>query len=173
MFRWILVLTFCSLPWVVKAELPLGEIPKEIVLSGENGGKLNGESWNSSEIKGKVFALFHVDPDEADLNNGASEALKAKDFDKQKYGSYALINMAATWLPDFALEMKMESKQKEYPDTIYVKDLDKILVKEWKLADDSSNVVIFDRQGKVIFSVDGKLNQVQIDSMLQAVKDNL
>ena len=173
MFRWFLVLTLCSLPLVVKAELPLGEIPKVIVLSGENGGKLNGESWNSREIKGKVFALFHVDPDEADLNNEASEALKAEDFNKQKYGSYALINMAATWLPNFALEMKLESKQKDYPDTIYVKDLDKILVKEWKLADDSSNVVIFDRQGMVVFSVDGKLNQVQIDSMLQAVKDNL
>ena len=54
-----------------------------------------------------------------------------------------------------------------------MKDLNKILVKEWMLADDSSNVVIFDRQGKVVFSVDGKLNQVQIDSMLQEIKDNL
>ena len=173
MFRWFIVLTFCSLPWMIKAELPVGKIPKVIVLSGGNGGKLNGESWNSSEIKGKVFALFYVDPDEADLNNEASEALKAKAFDKQKFGSYALINMDATWLPNFALEMKLVSKQKDYPDTIYVKDLDKIMVKEWKLADDSSNVVIFDRLGKVVFSVDGKLNQVQIDSLLQAVKDNL
>ena len=173
MIRWFIVLTFCSLPWMIKAELPVGKIPKVIVLSGKNGGKLNGESWNSNEIKNKVFALFHVDPDEADLNNEASEAIKAEDFDKQKYGSYALINMAATWLPNFALEMKLESKQKDYPDTVYVKDLDKILVKEWKLADDSSNVVIFDRQGKVIFSVDGKLNKVQIDLMLQEIKDNL
>ena len=106
------------------------------------------------------------------MNNEASEALKAKAFDKQKFGSYALINMDATWLPNFALEMKLVSKQKDYPDTIYVKDLDKILVKEWKLADDSSNVVIFDRQGKVVFSVDGKLNQVQIDSVRRAAKNN-
>ena len=109
----------------------------------------------------------------ADSNNEANEALKAEDFDKQKYGSYALINMAETWLPNFALEMKLESKQKDYPDTIYVKYLDKILVKGWRLADDSSNVVIFDRQGMVVFSLDGKLNQAQIYSMLQAVKDNL
>lgn len=89
---WILVMVVSFTPWLVQAELPLGEVPPLIELSGDKGGRVNGESWSSSELQGKVFSLFYVDPDEADLNNDASEAIKAEDFDKQKYGSVAVIN---------------------------------------------------------------------------------
>ena len=89
---WILVMVVAFTPWLVQAELPLGEVPPLIELSGDKGGRINGESWSSSELQGKVISLFYVDPDEADLNNDASEAIKAEDFDKQKYGSVAVIN---------------------------------------------------------------------------------
>ena len=82
---WILVMVVSFTPWLVQAELPLGEVPPVIELSGDKGGRINGESWSSSELQGKVFALFYADPDEADLNNDASEALKTEDFDIQKY----------------------------------------------------------------------------------------
>ena len=170
---WILVMVVSFTPWLVQAELPLGEVPPVIELSGDKGGRINGESWSSSELQGKVFALFYADPDEADLNNDASEAIKAEDFDKQKYGSVAVINMAATWMPNFAIQMKLESKQKDYPDTTYVKDMEKILVEQWGLADDSNDVLIFDREGKVVFSVDGQLNPSQIEEMLQTIRKNL
>ena len=163
---WILFFVMSFLPFSVFAELPLGKVPPLIELSGDQGGRINGESWSSNELKGRVFALFYADPDEADLNNAASEAIKAEDFDKEKFGSVAVINMAATWLPNFAIQMKLESKQQDYPNTVYVKDMDKILVKSWDLADDSNDVLIFDRQGKVVFSVDGQLNQAQIEEML-------
>ena len=133
--------------WLVQAELPLGEVPPLIELSGDKGeGSMvkAGAAANS----GEGFVLFYADPDEADLNNDASEAIKAEDFDKQKYGSVAVINMAATWMPNFAIQMKLESKQKDYPDTTYVKDMEKILVEQWGLADDSNDVLIFDREGK-------------------------
>ena len=127
----------------------------------------------AANSRGRLFALFYADPDEADLNNDASEAIKAEDFDKQKYGSVAVINMAATWMPNFAIQMKLESKQKDYPDTTYVKDMEKILVEQWGLADDSNDVLIFDREGKVVFSVDGQLNPSQIEEMLQTIRKNL
>ena len=90
MRQWILVMVVLFTPWLVQAELPLGEVPALIELSGDKGGRINGESWSSSELQGKVFVLFYADPDEADLNNDASEAIKAEDFDKQKYGSVAV-----------------------------------------------------------------------------------
>ncbi len=127
----------------------------------------------AANYRGRLLSLFYADPDEADLNNDASEAIKAEDFDKQKYGSVAVINMAATWMPNFAIQMKLESKQKDYPDTTYVRDMEKILVEEWGLADDSNDVLIFDREGKVVFSVDGQLNPSQIEKMLQTIRKNL
>ena len=49
-------------------------------------------------------------------------------------------------------------------------DYQKVLVNEWGLDDHNNDVVIFDKQGKVLFSVDGQLNQSQIQEMLAAVK---
>ena len=170
---WILFFVMSCLRFSVFAELPLGQVPHLIELSGDEWERINDESWSSSELQGKVFSLFYVDPDEADLNNDASEAIKAEDFDKQKYGSVAVINMAATWMPNFAIQMKLESKQKDYLDTTYVKDMEKILVEQWGLADDSNDVLIFDREGKVVFSVDGELNPSQIEEMLQTIRKNL
>lgn len=145
----------------------------EVELSGENGGRLDGKAWNSSEIKGKVFAFFYVDPDEKDLNEAASKALSDAHFSLEKYASIAVINMAATWLPNFAIASSLKKKQEQYPDTLYLKDLKKVILDKWSLKDDSSNILIFDKKGNVVFKAMGKLSPVQIKEMLKAVNDNL
>jgi len=81
--------------------------------------------------------------------------------------------MAATWLPDFAIASKLEDKQKKFPDTIYVKDLNKILVQEWEIADDSSNVLLFDKKGNLIYLHEGKLEQNQIDTVISLIEERI
>jgi hypothetical protein len=152
---------------------PLGEKPKTVTLEKNEGGRVTGEAWSSSELKGKVFVLFYVDPDFSDLNNAASEALKAEKFSLEKYQSLAVINMAATWLPNFAIDGKLKAKQKDYPDTVYVRDLHKALVKEWKLADDNNDVIAFDQEGKVIFTHEGKLDAEKIKQLIEIIKSKL
>ena len=158
----------------LSAELPIGEIPPKIVLEGDLGGRLDGSAWNSEElISGKVMVLFYVDPDESDLNNHVSDALKAENFPLDKYGSLGVANMGATWLPNFAINIKLKSKQAEYKSTIYVKDLEKTLVKSWGLNDDDSDIILFGKEGKVLYSYDGKFSDAQVKELIQAVKDNL
>jgi len=77
--------------------------------------------------------------------------------------------MAATWKPNFAINMILKGKQKKYPSTIYVRDMNKMLVEKWGLADDSNDIVVFDPSGKVIFSFDGQLGQKEIDEMLNVI----
>jgi len=158
----------------LSAELPLGKIPPKIILEGDLGGRLDGTAWNSEElISGKVMVLFYVDPDEADLNNHVSDALKAENFPLDKYGSVGVANMGATWLPNFAINIKLKSKQEKHKSTIYVKDLEKTLVKKWGLTDDDSDIILFGKDGKVLFSYDGKFSDAQVKEIIQAVKDNL
>ena len=152
---------------------PVGEKLKTVKLEGKEGGRVTGEAWSSEEVKGKVSVMFYVDPDFADLNNTATEALKAEQFDLSKYRSLAVINMAATWLPNFAIDGKLKEKQKAYPDTIYVRDVHKALVKEWKLADDNNSVVVFDQEGTVIYQFEGKLDANAIKAMIDAIKAKL
>lgn len=155
------------------ADVKVGTSPKPIKLSGENGVRVTGEPWSSDEMQGKVTAFFYVDPDEKDLNDEAAKALKKEEFPKEKFGSVAIINMAASWAPNFIIQANLEAKQKEFPETIYVRDFKKVLVKEWNLLDDSSDIVIFDKTGKVVFSHDGKLSSEDIQAMIKAVKDSL
>jgi YtfJ family uncharacterized protein len=150
--------------------MPIGEKPKSIGLAKNEGGRVTGEAWSSDEIKGKVFVLFYVDPDFSDLNNAASEALKAEKFPADKYQSLAVINMGATWLPNFAIDGKLKDKQKSYPDTIYVRDIHKLLVKEWKLADDNNDVVVFDQAGKVLWVKEGKLEAADIKALIAVIR---
>ena len=84
-----------------------------------------------------------------------------------------MANMGATWLPNFAINIKLKSKQEKHKSTIYVKDLKKTVVNKWGLSDDNSDVIVFGKDGKVLYSFDGKFSDAQVKEIIQAVKDNL
>jgi len=84
--------------------LTLGQTPPCVIIDGKYGGKVDGTAWDSKMLKGKVYVLFYVDPDKKDLNEPFSEALKARNFPHDKYTSVAIVNMAATWMPNFAID---------------------------------------------------------------------
>ena len=153
--------------------IEIGEVPPKVELKEKLGGRLDGKPWSSEELQGKVNVLFYVDPDEKDTNNPASEAIDKEKFPADKFHSYGIINMAATWLPNFAISMALKEKQEKYPKTTYVRDYKKVLVNTWKIADDSSDVIAFDKKGKLIFKKEGKLNPVEIQRLIKAIRDNL
>ncbi len=173
MKRVILILVLILVATNVFAELPVGEKAPIIDLKGKVGERVDGTPWSSNELVGKVWVVFYADPDESDLNDEAADAIKAKDFPKEKQGSVAIVNMAATWKPNFAISMILKGKQEKFPSTVYVKDFKKTVVKKWKLKDDSNDIVVFDKEGIVLFSKDGKLSTAEIKVLLKTIEDNL
>jgi len=153
--------------------LEVAKIPSPLTLEGDTGGLLSAEPFSSEIFRDKIYVLFYVDPDEKDLNEHVSTALKEQGFDRTKFASVAIINMAATWLPNFAIASSLEEKQEKYPDTLYVKDLQSVLVKQWDLKDDTSNVVLFDKEGKVLFIKKGKLNSEETLELISLIQDNM
>jgi len=151
------------------AGLPVGKNAPLLKLSGDAGGRVDNTAWSSSELVGKVWVVVHADPDESEMNNAATEALKAKDYNLDYYGSVALINMAATWKPNFAINLILSGKQEDYPSTVYVRDNDNRVGKVWGLADDSNNICVFDPTGKVILSIDGQLSAANIKKMISLI----
>ena len=153
--------------------IDVGQVPSMVTISGENGGKTDGSIWSSSSLKGKVSIVFYVDPDKKDVNENLTKALKKQHFDRSKYASTAIVNLAATWMPNALIESKLSSKQKEFPDTTYVKDKKKVLVKKWGLADDNSDILLFDKNGVLIYKKFGKLSDKEIASVLALIEKNL
>jgi predicted transcriptional regulator len=149
----------------------VGDVLPTVVFSGEKGGLVTGATWSTDTIKGKVWAMFYVDPDKKDINGELEDKIKEQKFPVEKFGSIAVINMAATWLPNGIIASSLKSKQEKFPLTVYVKDLDKVLVKEWKLADDTYDVMIFDAEGKLRFYKSGALVAGDIDSFIGKVKE--
>jgi len=168
-----IIFAVCLMIQPAWAGIEMGQVPKEVVLKGDLGGRLDGSPWSSKELQGKINVIFYVDPDERDLNNEASDALKKENFPREKFQSYGLINMDATWLPNFIISSSLEEKQKLYPTTIYVRDYDKVLVKEWGISDDNSDVLAFDKEGRLIFKKYGKLNAEDIQELIKVIRANL
>jgi YtfJ family uncharacterized protein len=153
--------------------LEFGEPPPKVELKEKLGARLDSTPWSSDELQGKVSVVFYVSPDEKDTNNPASEALDKEKFPTDKFKSYGIINMAASMLPNFVINSALKEKQERYPKTIYVRDYKKVLVDAWKIADHSSNVMVFDKKGTLIFRKDGKLTSEEIEKLVKSVRDNL
>jgi len=162
-----------TLLMVSLSAVELGKVPPAVSIEGKDGGKLDGSAWHSSMLKGKIYTVFYVDPDERDLNNPLADALKARKFDRKKVNSVAIINLAATWIPNVILESLLKKKQKKFPDTIYVKDKKKVLVNKWELADDNSDILIFDQKGKLIYKKFGKVSEKEIKEVISLIEKTL
>ena len=165
----ILSLLVATASWA----LSVGEVPAAVSIDGKNGGLVSGGAWSSSMLKDKVYAVFYVDPDEKDKNEKFADALKASNFDHLKYGSVAIVNLAATWKPNVIIEALLKSKQEKFPNAVYVKDKRKTLVKEWGLADDNSDIMVFAKDGKLLYLKEGKLDQGEIDKVIELIKSNI
>ena len=151
----------------------LGSTLPGITLDGDKGGRVTGGKWESSELQGKVHLVFYVDPDESDLNEALSDAVKASEPDRSKFASVAIINMAATWKPNFAIQSVLEGKQEKFPHTTYVKDMDKHIIEAWEIADDNNDIILLDKSGKVIYFHEGEVDDAGIKKVLTLIKENM
>jgi predicted transcriptional regulator len=153
--------------------LEVGKVPPILRLEGEIGARVSGQPWSSEELKGNLFCLFYIDPEEKKHNEPVEVAFKKEQFPKEKLKSVAIVNMAAAWYPNSMIASQLEAKQKEFPDTVYAKDFKKELVKTWQLQDDNVNVALINREGVVIFLKKGPMNAGEIQELMDTVRKNL
>jgi len=162
-FSTIIVLFVASS--LVKADLELNQVPPLIQLAGDVGGRLDGTSWNSSELQGVVHILMYVDPDKIRVNEHVEEALAKEQYPSEKIRSVAITNLAATWKPKFLITKILKRKQKKYPRTTYVTDKSKVLVERWGLLDHSYNVLVFGPNGNLLFNQGRALSGVEVANL--------
>ena len=164
----IVILTICLGP-AAMAQLIIGEAVPTVVLNEKNGGLVGGGPWSSASLNGKVHILMYVDPDKVKVNAHVEDALAAEGFDRDKVASVAVINMAATWKPNFAIDMLLQKKQEKYPDTLYVRDLRGVLVDAWGLVDNGYHVLVVGRSGEVLFSGANALSEAQVAQLISTI----
>ena len=150
--------------------LELGKVAPTLSISGEDGSILTGEAWSSKVLKGRVTLLFYVDPDTNDDNNPLAVALKKKAFPSSDFHSVAIVNLSSTWIPNILIESHLKSKQKNYPAVTYIKDKTGFILKHWNLKDGHSDVLLFNKNGKLLYQKFKTLSKEEISKVIHLIE---
>ncbi|HEY4787005.1 MAG TPA: YtfJ family protein [Bacteroidales bacterium] len=126
----------------------------------------------------KVLAVFYTDPDQKDVNDPLSDAIKAKNFPKDKYAGIGIANCKDTWIPDAAIRMKARQKEKQFPGSIILLDTKRILSKAWGLGDCNGLgvVIIIGKDAKIRFIKNVKTQEESkaiIPQVLQIIEEEI
>jgi len=153
------------------AGLKVGEKAPDFKLKDSTGKEY---SLDHPQFKGKVLYIAYVDPDEKDTNNHVEEALKkekeAGGLDKMRYEGFGIVNLKASAMPNFLLKAAIKSKQKK-TGAIIILDGEQEILKAWGLKDDSSEIVILDKERICRFISSGKLPKDELTKMINIIKE--
>ena len=167
-----IIMTLICLATMMQA-VNIGDTLTSVSLEKENGATSNDKPWHSTSLQGKVHVILYMDPDKREESQELLDALKALETNSKDYSTVAIVNLAATWMPDVVLEGLLSKKEKELKNTSFVFDKKKYLVKKWQMKDDASNILIVDKNSKVIYKKVGKISSSDIEVILKKIQSLL
>ena len=163
----VLMIVFLSLAPVSAEELNVGMKAADWSFKDADDKEFTPDFWN-----GKVMVINYVDPDESDLNEPFTDALKKAHKDKllkdETYDGFGIVDCAATWKPDFLIRSIAGDKAKKYKSIILF-DYDATLRKLWGLQSDTHNVIVLDKNRVCRAIVRGKIPDDQIADWVKLV----
>ncbi|MDH5721486.1 MAG: YtfJ family protein [Spirochaetia bacterium] len=130
----------------------------------------NNNPFDSRTLSGKNNLIVYADPDKKRDTEKLIDKLIQINVPESKLGKIFIINLAATWLPNIIINSKIKSKQESNPEIIFVKDYQKVLVKEWKLKDDEVNIMLLDENLKILFLKKGNIKDKDISAVIKIAK---
>ena len=162
----ILVLFMVTNP-AFSSELKKGMKATEWKFKDSEKKEFSMESW-----KGKVMMINYVDPDESDLNEHFTDAVKkATDsdvIDDNFFKGIGIADCAATWKPNFAIRAIAGRKAKKY-DTTILFDYDATLRDAWGLKKDTSNIIILDKDRVCRVIIRGRVPDDQVEKIVKLI----
>lgn len=133
-----------------------------------------GKAFTMESWAGKVLLVNYVDPDESDLNEHFTEAMKkAKDqglLKEETYKGIGIVDCKATWKPDALIRSMAGAKAKKY-NTIILFDYDATLRNAWGLAEDTANAILLDKNRVVKAIVRGRVPDDQVETIVKLAID--
>ena len=164
-----------ALVWTVSvaaaAELKVGDKTPDFKLKDSTGKEY---SLEDARFKGKVLYIAYVDPDEKDTNNHVEDTLKKEresgGLDKARYEGFGIVNLKASNLPNFIIKSSIKSKQ-EKTGAVILLDYDYTILNLWGMKNDSSDVLVVDKERICRYVFKGKLPQEELVKMIQIIKE--
>ena len=167
----LLLVLFWTVSSAASVELKVGDKASDFTLKDSTGKEY---SLDHPQFKGKVLYIAYVDPDEKDTNNHVEDALKKEResgaLDKNRYEGFGIVNLKASMMPNFLLKAAIKSKQ-EKTGAIIIMDFDYTILNQWGLKNDSSDVVVLDKERICRYRYSGKLPAEELVKMIEIIKE--
>jgi predicted transcriptional regulator len=166
---WVLLALLWTASVSPAAELKIGEKAAGFKLQDSTGKEF---SLDSPDFKGRVLSIFYVDPDEKDMNSHVEDVLlKDPGLDRKvSYKGLGITNLKASALPNFIIKGVIKSKQ-EKTGAVILLDYDYTILNLWGLKNDSSNLVILDKERICRYIYKEKLPPEEVAKMIAIIKE--
>ncbi len=142
-------------------------------ISGKDGGNVDGSAWSSSELKGKISFVLYVDPGKRNLNKKMQNGLKDLNLNPKYFQSFAIVNLAASWIPNRILQKAFKRKKIYYTNTKYVLDKKKYFVQNWGLPDKAYYLMITNQDSRVVYVHEGKFDDKESQKLYYLVREQV
>lgn len=146
----------------------------ELVL---NNNDIDYRAWSSAKLEGKVRIVQYIAGRRSakKKNSLMIKAVKAAHFPAERFQPTTIVNTDDEF-PGTGLFVvgKVEKNQRRYPWAQFIIDSDGLGRKAWQLNENSSTIVVLDREGRVQWAKDGALTPsevFQVISLLQHLLD--
>jgi conserved hypothetical protein YtfJ-family, TIGR01626 len=127
------------------------------------------KNWNSSQLPGKVRVVQHIAGRTSAKEKNATliEAIKAAKFPHDKYQTTTIVNTDDA-IPGSGMFVRssLESNKKLYPWSQFIVDSNGTVRSAWQLEEESSAIVVLDKEGRVEWAKDGALTQQEVQQVI-------
>lgn len=127
------------------------------------------KTWNSAQLPGKVRVVLHIAGRTSAKEKNATliEAIKSAHLPKDTYQTTTIVNTDDA-IPGSGMFVRssLESNKKLYPWSQFIVDSNGVTRKAWQLEEESSAIVVLDKNGRVQWVKDGALTQEEVQQVV-------
>ncbi|WP_117235813.1 YtfJ family protein [Vibrio maerlii] len=132
--------------------------------------------WSSEKMLGKVRVIQAIAgrSSSKEMNAPLMSAITAAKFPEEQYQTTTVINQDdALWGTGGFVKSSAESSKEEFPWSSMVLDEEGAVANTWGLQEESSAIIVLDKQGKVLFVKEGSLNDSEIKQVIEMISASL
>ncbi|MCW8330282.1 YtfJ family protein [Photobacterium sp. SDRW27] len=145
----------------------------EITLQGDD---IVYQNWNSSQLTGKVRVIQAIAGRSSakEMNAALMQAITAASFPEANYQTTTIINQDdAIWGTGGFVKSNAEDSKREFSWSSMVLDADGKVHSTWELQNESSAIIVLDKESHVLFVKEGKLSPAEVEQAIALVQENL
>ena len=175
------VMLSCTPVIALAHNLKLGEsVPNvEVASYGEvilEGKETKFTKWSTQNMLGKVRVIQAIAGRSSakELNAPMMTAITAAKFPDESYQTTSIINQDdSIWGTGSFVKSSIQDSKKEFPWSSMVLDESGTVASSWALKEESSAIIVQDKQGKILFVKEGALNESEVTQVIELIKASL